>query len=80
VVHRDLKPTNIRRESAGFGAGENGRRRGYADLAGTPGFMVPEQIEGWPADTRSDIFASAASSIKCWAAAGRFPAGPFSPH
>jgi Tol biopolymer transport system component len=73
VVHRDLKPSNIlltksgakvldfglaKRRSALPGAGESHPTltEGGAIL-GTPRYMAPEQIDGKPADERTDIFA-----------------------
>jgi serine/threonine protein kinase/tetratricopeptide (TPR) repeat protein len=69
IVHRDLKPGNLLVTEKGsvkvldFGLAKRAERDGATDstqtagLAGTPGYLAPEQIEGRPADARSDIFA-----------------------
>lgn len=68
LVHRDLKPSNILITTGGvvkvldFGmathAAEQCPTLGEStELAGTPGFMSPEQCIGEPATSRSDIFA-----------------------
>jgi eukaryotic-like serine/threonine-protein kinase len=73
IVHRDLKPSNILVTKAGvkvldFGLAKRRAPRPASDesedtlteegtVAGTPRYMAPEQIDGRPADERTDIFA-----------------------
>jgi len=74
VVHRDLKPSNVMLRDDGtakvfdFGLalrveallGTSG-----AEVAGTPGYMSPEQVRGEPADVRSDVWAMGALMHEC---------------
>ena len=64
VLHRDLKPANVlidgrgRARIADFGlAGFAEERRDGQGIAGTPGYMAPEQYAGKGTSTRSDIYA-----------------------
>ena len=67
VVHRDLKPQNIRIENGGravvmdFGIArsmdeDQGMTRA-GSVVGTPDYMSPEQVKGDRVDARSDLFA-----------------------
>ena len=68
VVHRDIKPANliVHRESGRLKILDFGIARptvndtGLTQLGtrlGTPRYMAPEQIQGWPVDQRTDVFA-----------------------
>jgi serine/threonine-protein kinase len=61
VLHRDLKPANVlidgrgRAHLADFGlANLTDQRRETREVAGTPGYMAPEQQEGREVTTRTD--------------------------
>jgi len=63
VVHRDLKPGNVRVLPSGqvkimdFGLARRAEDGGTTGVVlGTPHYMAPEQAQGEPASVRSDIF------------------------
>ncbi len=68
VVHRDIKPANLIIDSHGvlkildFGIARvnDTTAAGVSAIAGTPGYMSPEQIHGAIPDHRSDMFAAGA--------------------
>jgi serine/threonine-protein kinase len=64
VLHRDLKPANIMIDGRGrakitdFGLAQSvGEADSVAIIAGTPGYMAPEQLAGGAVSARSDIYA-----------------------
>jgi len=64
VLHRDLKPANVlidgrgRAHLADFGlANLTDQRRDTREVAGTPGYMAPEQLQGREVTTRTDVYA-----------------------
>ena len=66
VIHRDIKPANIligangRAKLADFGIAQSATKTGqFAPSLGTLRYMSPEQLEGKPADHRSDIYSLA---------------------
>ncbi len=67
IIHRDIKPANIVLQNetgtvkiADFGLARNASDAGNLSqtgaLVGTPYFMSPEQIQGQPASTASDLY------------------------
>lgn len=64
VVHRDVKPDNVfvledgRVKLTDFGVAHVSRLEGATAtvVAGTPGYMAPEQVLAGPVDGRADIF------------------------
>jgi serine/threonine protein kinase/Tfp pilus assembly protein PilF len=63
IIHRDIKPANIligangRAKLADFGIAQSANKTGeFAPSLGTLRYMSPEQLDGKPADHRSDIY------------------------
>ena len=86
LVHRDFKPGNVLLTDDGprvidFGialiAQDAERLTTTGAVIGTPSYLSPEQIEGWPATPASDIFSLGA--ILTYAATGAAPWGHGAP-
>jgi WD40 repeat protein len=65
LIHRDLKTENVmltlsrRVVVMDFGIARNVRETQADTIAGTPGYMSPEQAAGFPLDARADVFSAA---------------------
>jgi hypothetical protein len=63
VLHRDLKPANIMIDGRGharladFGLAAAAEDVSLGDVAGTPAYMAPEQLEGQELSTKTDLYA-----------------------
>lgn len=83
ILHRDLKPANVMIDASGdvrildFGiAAALDDRKLLRALAGTPGFVAPELLQGHTPSSQSDLYAW--GLVVYYAATGMLP--PFEPH
>lgn len=85
LVHRDVKPGNVLLALDGPRLIDFGIARAAGDTAltasgvvvGTPGFLAPEQAEGRPASSASDVFAL--GCLLAYGASGTLPFGTGAP-
>ncbi len=82
VVHRDVKPANLMINAEGqvkimdFGLAQVGDRTRITktgESVGTPAYMSPEQVQGKPADRRSDIWSVGVSLHEMITGRAAFP-------
>jgi tetratricopeptide (TPR) repeat protein len=77
VIHRDLKPANVMLAADGravlmdFGLARTATVEG--EIAGTPGYMAPEQLAGGAVDGRTDLFALGCVLYELLTGARAFP-------
>ena len=81
IVHQDIKPGNIfvgkrnRVKIVDFGLACPAGTGDDLDLAGTPYYMAPEQIDGDPVDERTDIYSLGITAFEMFTGQKPFP-GP----
>jgi eukaryotic-like serine/threonine-protein kinase len=81
LVHQDIKPDNVfvrekdRIKIVDFGLACPAGAGDDLDLAGTPYYMAPEQIDGDPVDERTDIYSLAITAFEMFTGQKPFP-GP----
>ena len=72
VLHRDLKPANVMIDGRGraritdFGIAVAESSEASGEIVGTPPYMAPEQLDGNPATTRSDVYALGLVLYELW--------------
>jgi serine/threonine-protein kinase PknK len=78
IRHGDFTPENVLVDARGAGTLiDLGCARPFGvteQLAGTPGFLAPELLEGRPGDARSDLFAVGCTLRALFETSGRAPA------
>jgi hypothetical protein len=75
LVHRDVKPSNVLLDSsehvylADFGLtrrlDDEAPELGADGVVGTPAYLAPEQLEGRPADPRTDVYSLGCVLFEC---------------
>jgi serine/threonine protein kinase len=81
VVHCDLKPSNLflvdgspdQVKVLDFGIARRADDARATPIAGTPGYMAPEQWLGSPVDARADVYALGCILFRCLAGRVPFP-------
>ncbi|MFB9446571.1 protein kinase [Dactylosporangium vinaceum] len=79
LVHADLSPRNVLLSPFGpkvidFGVARLlGHTAAHGPTFGTPGWLAPEQVRGWPPSQASDVYAW--GLLVAWAGTGQLPPG-----